>query len=450
VSSDRFTDAGAQHHTQVEPDSFSYRGKVVSVFQSGRAFGGGASDVGWATSDHAGRASGFLPGITKPAGGPFDRVSDASVAYDVAHHEWLISSLALDATPTGVAVVVSRSHDGLHWGPPVTVAGAGSGQDLDKNWTVCDNSRSSPFFGRCYTEFDDFGHVNLELMSTSRDGGLTWSAPVATAAHDLGIGGQPVVQPNGNVIVPLNDLVQQHIRAFRSTDGGASWSAAVTVASIPIHPVAGGLRTSPLPSAEIDGAGRVFVAWQDCRFRPGCSSNDIVLSSSADGITWSAVSRVPIDPVTSRADHFIPGLAVDRSSSGPSARLALTYYYYPSADCTPATCELDVGLIRSSTAGASWSAPIQLAGPMHLSWLANTSQGVMVGDYISTSFVGGKVRPFVAVAKPPSGGVFHEAIYTTAPGTAQAAGGARPSEPSPSTGSRLVPKNRSAARVPAR
>jgi hypothetical protein len=33
------------------------------------------------------------------------------------------------------------------------------------------------------------------------------------------------------------------------------------------HQVAGGLRTDPLPSAQIDAAGTVYVVWQDCAFR---------------------------------------------------------------------------------------------------------------------------------------------------------------------------------------
>jgi hypothetical protein len=172
----------------------------------------------------------------------------------------------------------------------------------------------------------------------------------------------------------------------------------------------------PLPSAGIDAKGRVYVVWQDCRFRLSCASNDMVLSTSDDGISWSPVSRVPIDPLDSGADHFIPGLAVDPEAWGSRARLALTYYYYPSAACTAATCQLDVGLVRSPDGGANWSTPTELAGPMSLSWLPNTSQGVMVGDYVSTSFVAGDPAPFFAVAKPPSGGLFHEAIYTTAGG----------------------------------
>jgi len=36
----------------------------------------------------------------------------------------------------------------------------------------------------------------------------------------------------------------------------------------------------------------------------------------------------------------------------------------------------------------------------------------MVGDYISTSFVGGPAFPAFAVAQAPSGSTFDEAIYT--------------------------------------
>jgi hypothetical protein len=419
VSSDPFVNPTSQHRTQVEPDSFSNGRRVVAAFQSGRFFSAGASDIGWATSTgEAGGSryrSGFLPGTTTFVGGPYAAVSDPSVAYDAAHHVWLISSLALSDQTRGVAVLVSRSRDGLHWGAPVTLAAAGSGEDFDKNWTVCDNTRSSPFFGHCYTQFDDFGHADRIKMSTSTDGGRTWGAPLDTAAGDLGFAGQPVVQPNGTVVVPIDDLLSRNLLAFRSTDGGASWSKAVTVSAIAQRAPAGNLRTAgPLPSAEVDGTGRVYVAWQDCRFRTGCTSNDIVLSSSDDGINWSSVSRVPIDPLDSGADHFIPGLAVDPGTSGSRARLALTYYYYPSADCSATTCQLNVGLIRSSDGGAHWSAPTQLAGPMSLSWLPNTGQGVMVGDFISTSFVDGNAKPFFAVAGPPSGGLFDEAIYTTA------------------------------------
>src|SRR6188472_2600254 len=100
-------------------------------------------------------------------------------------------------------------------------------------------------------------------MSTSPDGGQTWSRPVSPAGNAKGLGGQPVVQPNGNVVVPFESL-KGTIGSFVSTDGGATWSHENAVSKVRFHPNAAGLRTSPLPSAEIDAAGNVFVAWEDC------------------------------------------------------------------------------------------------------------------------------------------------------------------------------------------
>src|SRR5438067_2403035 len=196
--------------------------------------------------------------------------------------------------------------------------------------------------------------------------------------------------------------------------------AALTVVTVARHPVAGNLRSDPLPTAEIDAAGRVYVAWADCRYRSGCAANDIVMSTSLNGTSWSPVTRVPIDATTSTVDHFIPGLGVDKATSGSSAHLALAYYYYPNASCTSSNCQLAVGFVSSTNGGTTWSSAQQLAGPMSLSSLASTNQGPMVGDYVSTSFSGGKAFPVVAVANPPSNSTLDEAMYTVAGGVAVA------------------------------
>ena len=85
---------------------------------------------------------------------------------------WIISSLALDepGRPPPPSWRAGRA-TALSWTNPVTV---GSGGSLDKNWTVCDNTPSSPFYGNCYTQWDDNGNGNRIKMSTSTDGGLTW------------------------------------------------------------------------------------------------------------------------------------------------------------------------------------------------------------------------------------------------------------------------------------
>src|SRR2546421_12472159 len=324
--------------------------------------------------------------------------------------------------PTGpVDVVVSRStNGGLSWGAPVVVNA--SGDFNDKNWSVCDDSASSPFFGNCYTEFDDFSKINRVQMSTSTDGGKTWGPALTTPDKACVIGGQPLVQPNGTVIVPIDDCFETAVRSFRSTNGGKSWSRTVLAAQILFDGDPGGIRSGPLPTAEIDKSGKVYVVWTDCRFEAACSApigtNDLVLITSTDGITWTLPKRIPADPVGSGVDHLIPGLAVDRSTSGSSAHLGLAYYYFPNSNCTFRTCQLDVGFISSTNGGASWSAAEQLAGPMNLTWLPLTTQGFMVGDYISTSIVPGDddATPVFEVAKPPTGTSSCSNLSTGAPG----------------------------------
>lgn len=395
----------------------------------GRIFDGGSTDIGWASFTGGSWHNGLLPGLTKSvAGGSFDRASDPSVAYDPAHGVWLIATLALanniGGGASGVAIVVNRSTDGLTWSTPFTVSHAGSSDSYDKSWIACDTTSTSPFYGHCYAEWDLPSRGDLVVMSTSTDGGQHWSAPVSPAGFPSGLGGQPLVQPNGTVIVPASSGAVNAIIAFSSTNGGASWSAPVTIANIADHGVAGGIRTEPLPSAEMDAAGKVYVVWQDCRFEPGCAANDIVMSTSTNGVNWSAVTRIPIDPAGSGVDHFIPGLAVNRATSGATAQLALTYYFYPNTNCSASTCQLEAGFVSSTNSGSGWSAPTKLAGPMSLSWLPPTSQGAMVGDYISTSFVNNKAIPVFAVAQAPNGSVLNQTMdsvqLTASGGTAAA------------------------------
>jgi hypothetical protein len=420
ISSDPYTNTTSQHKTEVEPDTFASGKTIVSAFQVGRFFNGGASNIGFATSSNGGKSftEGFLPSSTVFATPPgvYPRASDPTVAFDAKHGVWLISWLGI-VNPSGpVDVLVSRSTDGLTWGIPVVVNA--DGHFNDKNWTACDNSSSSPFYGHCYTEFDDNTLGDLIQMSTSSDGGLTWGAGQSTANNAHGIGGQPLVQPNGTVIVPINGFAGQNflVVAFTSTDGGASWSKTNIVARVGFHHAAGNIRDSiPLPSAEMDASGKVYVVWQDCHFEPTCNASDLVLSTSTDGKSWSKLTRIPLDARGSGVDHFIPGLAVDSSTSGNSAHLVVTFYFYPNTNCTTTgttACELKVGFSTSSNGGSSWTSNTQLAGPMSLTWLPNTTQGFMVGDYISTSFSGAPAYPAFAVANAPSGSVFDEATYT--------------------------------------
>lgn len=411
ISSDPFTVGPGQHATEVEPHVLANGSTLVSAFQTGRIAPGGATAIGWATSTDGGNtwAHGFLPGLTTGnGGGPYDAASDPAVAYDAKHGVWMIATLPISNTTTTTAVTVSRSTDGgFTWENPVNVTPKVISSD--KNWIVCDSGSTSPFYGNCYVEWDNPDTGDGILMSTSTDGGLTWGPATATANHATGIGGQPLVQPNGTVVVPIET---SGMSAFTSTNGGASWSAPVTISNIQAHLDAGGIRSGPLPTAAVDAAGTVWVVWEDCRFRSKCSTNDLVYSTSADGVHWSTVTRIPIDATTTTVDHFIPGIGIDPTTSGTTAHVAVTYYFYPVSKCTTSTCRLAVGYISSHNGGSTWNTPRTLAGPMQLKWLPNSQNGLMVGDYIATAFNNGVPHGVFAVAAAKSGSTFDEATYT--------------------------------------
>jgi hypothetical protein len=412
ISSDPYTIAPGQHATEVEPHMLANGKTLVAAFQTGRIDQGGATDIGWATSTDGGTTwtHGFLPGLTTGEGsGPYSAASDPAVAYDAKHGVWMIAALPLADAQTP-AVIVNRSTDGVTWQNPVSVDA--TAPSSDKNWIVCDSTASSSFYGNCYVEWDNPANFDQIMMSTSTDGGLTWSAPLATADFAEGLGGQPLPQPSGTVIVPMWSTAAGSITAFSSSDGGASWGPLATIAHIQIHTDAGGIRSGPLPSAAIDSSGTVWVVWEDCRFRSGCSTNDLVYSTSTDGVNWSAITRIPIDDVSSGVDHFIPGIGIDPATSGASAHVAIHYYFYSQSDCTVSTCQLNVGFISSANGGATWNTPATLAGPMQLSWLPNSQNGLMVGDYIATAFTNGVPHGVFAVATANSGSTFSEATYT--------------------------------------
>jgi hypothetical protein len=397
ASSDPFRTSESEHSTEVEPDSFAFGKTVVGVFQVGRVFDGGAHAIGFAVSRDAGRTwkRGFLRGL-----GP--RASDPSVVYDRRHGVWLAVSLVFGNNSSSLRV--SRSRDGLHWSAPVNAVATAGSLGQDKEWITCDNWPQSPHYGHCYLSYSD---VVAEVIVTqaSSDGGATW-AGAATAPGFPGRasirgafapGVQPVVLPSGRVLVAYYD--EGKFSVLRSDDGGVTWAAQSGIAAADYR-THDGLRAALLPTSAIGADGRAYVAWADCSFRLGCAFNDIVYTSTTDGVTWSPLTRIP----TGDADAELPGLDADPSRRG---RLALAYYVFRGSS-------LDVRFVSSSNAGASWTRPRLLTSrrvPMR--GIARTSLGSMVGDYISTSFAGGRAVPVFVLASAPSRGRLHEATFAS-------------------------------------
>jgi hypothetical protein len=419
ISVDPIAAGPGQHETAVEPDSISVGNTIVGAFQIGRFPTGGASGIGWATSTDGGITwtSGVLPGLTaqSPSPGTFSRASDPAVAYDRVHGAFLANVLALrdiGSTDPASSLVVSRASDGVSWSAPIVVTPDEGRFAHDKNWIVCDNGTASPFAGRCYVTWTGEGTA-LEL-ATSSDGGLTWSRRT-TFATIRGSGWQPLARPDGTLVIVYE--TESSVAAVRSTNGGASFAAPVLVSDLRPSRVPG-MRAPALPSAEIDAAGAIYVAWHDCRYRSNCAAgapNDIVLASSPDGRTWSRTRRVPTAPELDGLSHFVPGLAVDASTRGGATRLALAFSVLTPRGCTEPTCGVRPYYVSSSTAGRTWSAPEALGPAQPLSAYASTGGGRFLGDYISTSFATrGVAVPVFAAAAAPFDGRYHQGVFAAA------------------------------------
>ncbi|HST26644.1 MAG TPA: hypothetical protein VLJ76_11710 [Gaiellaceae bacterium] len=426
ISTDTLTGGGGQHATEVEPDSFSFGRTIVAVFQVGRIESGGATGIGVAVSADAGVhwRSGLLPGMTSlsPQPGADPRASDPTVGYDAAHGVWLATSLGISGD--SFQVQVSHSPDGIAWSLPVVARQAPSGS-LDKEWLACDNWPSSPNRGHCYVSYLDVA-AGILATQTSTDGGLTWGLPVATSGRaPVGLepnGAQPLPRPDGSLVVVFGigtaddeegddqgfrTDAPEEIAAATSVDGGSTFGPTVEVSSLTTAQIPD-LRAPPLPSADVAADGRLFVAWHDCRLDPACRENRILISSSTDGATWT--SPTPVAAAGANVSQFVPGLAADPETSGTSQRLAVAYYTL-SAPCGALACaRVDVWLASSADGGARWSAPRRLdAVPMQLTWLP-VAGGRFLGDYISTSFAGGRAVPVYSLAVAPYGGKLREAI----------------------------------------
>jgi hypothetical protein len=226
---------------------------------------------------------------------------------------------------------------------------------------------------------------------------------------------QPVVRPNGGVVVPFSvfeaggSLINE-IAAVRSIDGGTTFQPAYQIASLASRDIFE-LRVPPLPSAAIDARGTIYLTWSDCRYVEACNGNGLVVSRSRDGVDWSAPARVPTGGRGDSINHFLPGLAARGSGT-----LALAYYSAPEPTGCNYSCNasIDAWLSLSPDGGRSWRAPQRLTSePVHSNWLANTGLGRMLGDYISTSWVGTAAVPVLTLASPPARGSYREQIYAT-------------------------------------
>lgn len=398
-------------NAEVEPNAVvnpSNPSNVVGAWQQDRWSSGGSQGLLMAASFDGGhnwtissapfsRCTGGSPAN----GGDFDRATDPWLA---ASPDGAIYALSLSFSGgtlqpgSSSAVLVARSVDGgTTWGPPATLIRDGDQFFNDKNSITADPGDAH----FVYAVWDRLTTANEGPAWFARtiDGGATWEA--ARAIFDPGPGNQTLgsliaVLPNGQLVnvfteidVAAGGMVTTSLRAIRSTDHGASWSAPVTLADVQaigtFDPQTGAnVRDgSDLASLAADSTGTLYVVWQDSRFSGG-APDGIALSRSIDGgLTWTTPVRV-----NSRVDAaaFTPTVHVRGDGV-----IGVSYYDLRNNTSDPATLLTDYWL-ATSVDGMTFTES-HVSGPFDLDRAPN-ADGLFLGDYQALVSVGAEFRPF--------------------------------------------------------
>lgn len=345
----------------------------------------GLSFNGYSNSTDGGRTftdQGFLnpgPNVANFLGGdPVVACTSESTFY--------YSSIFQQGISTGVSV--SRSTDGgKTFGNPVpTVLKSGFFHFLDKPWMTTDPSNTNNLYVS-YTDFDFSGtlcpgvRVAIELV-TSKDGGNTWSSPVIIdngCGANQDQGSNIAVDNAGTVYVAWESfpiaLPTNELDIVKSTDGGVTFSPKVAInrGVIPVgHSffllLQGGFRNNEFPMLAIDRSrpnGPIYAVWNDGRqnitpdnfpFFFGSTYNfgDIFVSRSDNaGASWSNPFQVNNNkgdddaaPITTPADRYQPGIAVDREGS-----VGVCFY---DRRRDPLNFNIDRECATSATHGQTW------------------------------------------------------------------------------------------------
>jgi hypothetical protein len=400
---------------------------AVAVFQEDRVDNGGDADNGFAATFDGGRSwiHGYLPGMTRATGGTFDRASDAVVTFGIDpdnHRHYLAYANSLvfddgsgpsgDTTSSGMAVNVSKD-GGRTWSKAVVIEQDGLAGLNDKNWIVVDNGTGAGHrTGRVYVMWDRLDPMVYTYCDSRCDQLSRWSSVNNMTFYPFaamnGIGAIPLVLTDGSLGVvfeafpgtpPVGPPTDQTVLGLSGTElqfalakgaGLTPWPAPLPFPQVGLgiaayrNRIVPEQRAATLPAAAIDPqTGQIYVAWEDGRFRTD-GHNDIVFSTSSNGITWSAPRRVNINPENDGTDRWNATVSV-----GVDGVVHISYRERDEHTGRP-TPRSKAGLSpyintyyqQSLDHGATWSAPLQVNRVRtDVGYAAFSRGGAFLGDY---------------------------------------------------------------------
>jgi hypothetical protein len=400
-----------QADTAVEPSiSVNPRNPMnaVAMYQSGRVDAGCAQTNGYATTFDGGKhwKHGFFPKLTTEDGGTYPLASDPVVAFGPNNIVYANHLMCQDTT-NDLAFSVSRN-GGKTWGKPILVPTERTLPLDDKNWITVDNGTGPGHHpGRVYLVWDNVAPV---VAMYSDDEAQTWQGPFPIYPGQ-GIGTLPLVMPNGDLGIvfvgafPLpkigstdpNDLTATDKFLFAKAIGAGSLPTGAPLIFTPVVPIAtargtdtrGQRAAEGLPSADVDPTtGRVYVAWNDNRFRTDVT-NDVVMSYSDDGIQWTDPMRVNPGKTDDYVESFTPALAV-----GKDGIVRVSYRYQRQAvdylDIYDKTPYVDTYYQQSTDHGKTFSKPIKINRGVRtdIRFAAFSRESAFLGDYSQIAVTG--------------------------------------------------------------
>ncbi|MFI5371306.1 MAG: FlgD immunoglobulin-like domain containing protein [Candidatus Eisenbacteria bacterium] len=164
------------------------------------------------------------------------------------------------------------------------------------------------------------------------------------------------VSPNGTVhVVWTGDESQKTVWTARSTDGGATFSAAVRVNDVVSYPPSYSVFQ---PDIAVGADGTVYVVWFDYRAWLGDfdygSPIDVYLDKSTDdGVTWNTDVLVSVGGSGTYPWHYQPYMALDPASGN-------IYVAFNDLDRYGLGDPGDVSLARSIDGGATFQPKVRV------------------------------------------------------------------------------------------
>lgn len=319
--------------------------------------------------------------------------SDPCVDWTSDGAAWAIT-IGFDAAQTHLRLRAYRSLDGgATWNFDAVLSGNQTAADKELMWV--DRSPTSPFRDNIYVIWHN-GRPAFVNRRTGPTG--TWQTPIQVSGAETtgtAIGGDITTNSAGEVFAFWPDTGSRRLLVAKSTDGGVTFAAPVTIAttfgSFKIRVPSFAARAALIYIS--GGAYRatterfVYAAWTDLTGVSGCNSGSNVpgantgslcksriwFSRSTDGgATWESPRM--INNQSSRNDQFSPRLAVDEKDG-----TLVVIYYDTVAD--PGRLRTDVWYQSSVDNGVTWTAPVKLT-------TAQTDETVSGADIPGGGFFG--------------------------------------------------------------